>query len=404
MCHDATSRKSFVDLRQAFYWDGQRLLRIGLVFGYGLAYYRDILRGIRQFAEQKPDWIFTPLSPDNQSIQTLSSLKFDGLIAHVYSVELAEALIALRKPVVNVSGVLPEQPIYRVSVDHVLVGRMAADHLLDRGFRQFGYVGYPDRDFSLGRERGFREQLELANCEVVTFYEKDQSHPDPTGLWSWNTLLPDWLKSLRKPVAIFTSQDIQGVKVSEACRSAGLRVPDDVAILGVDDDDLLCEMTRPSMSSVALPSQRIGYEAASLLSRLMSGKRPSSRTMLLPPREVVVRQSTDVLCIEDQIVAAAIRYIRDHVHLPIRVSNVLKVIPVSRRSLERRFLATLGRGISQEIRRVHVDRAKSLLAGTELPMSQVARLSGFTEGRQLSVVFRQETGLTPTAYRRDHNG
>ena len=380
------------------------MLRIGLVFGYGLAYYRDILRGIKHYAEQKPDWIFTPLSPDSQSVQTLSSLKFDGLIAHVYSVELAEALIALRKPVVNVSGVLPEQPIYRVSVDHVLVGEMAAEHLLDRGFRQFGYVGYPDRDFSIGRESGFRERLKLAKCTLETFYESDQTHHDPTGLWSWNTQLPGWLKSLKKPVAVFTSQDIQGVKVSEACRSAHLRVPEDVGILGVDDDDLLCEMTRPSMSSVALPSERIGYEAASLLSRLMSGRRPSKKSTLLPPREVVARQSTDILCIEDHVVAAAIRYIRENVHQPIRVSNVLKVIPVSRRSLERKFLATLGRGISQEIRRGHIDRAKSLLAGTELPMSQVARLSGFTEGRQLSVVFRQETGQTPTAYRRYHNG
>ena len=136
----------------------------------------------------------------------------------------------------------------------------------------------------------------------------------------------------------------------------------------------------------------------------MSGRRPSKKSTLLPPREVVARQSTDILCIDDQVVAAAIRYIRENVHQPIRVSNVLKVIPVSRRSLERKFLVTLGRGISQEIRRGHIDRAKSLLAGTELPMSQVARLSGFTEGRQLSVVFRQETGQTPTAYRRYHNG
>lgn len=380
------------------------LQRIGLVFGYGLAYYRDILRGIKHFAEQRSDWIFTPLSPDSQSVQSLRSVKFDGLIAHVYSVELAEALIALRKPVVNVSGVLPEQPIYRVSVDHLLVGRMAAEHLLDRGFRHFGYVGYPDHDFSVGRESGFRESLAAAGCTLNTFYEKDLAEVDPTGLWSWNTELPAWLRSLKKPVAVFTSQDIQGVKVSEACRSAGLRVPEDVGILGVDDDDLLCEMTRPSMSSVALPSERIGYEAAFLLSRLMSRRKPLNRAMLLPPREVVARQSTDILCMEDQIVAAAIRYIRDHVHQPIRVANVLKVIPVSRRSLERRFLTTLGRGISQEIRRGHVERAKSLLVGTELPMSEVARLSGFTEGRQLSVVFRQETGQTPTAYRRRHNG
>ena len=273
-----------------------KLRRIGLVLGYGLAYYRDILRGIKRFAEQKPDWIFTPLAPDSQSVRSLDSLQFDGLIAHVYSEELAMALVKLRRPIVNVSGVLPEQPFPRVSVDHVLVGRMAAEHLLDRGFRHFGFVGYPDRDFSIGRERGFREQVEIAGCSVASFYESDMDELDPTGLWSWNPELPPWLESLPKPTAVFTSHDIQGVKVSEACRLAGLSVPEAIGILGVDDDDLLCEMTRPSMSSVALPSERIGFEAAALLDRLLRRSKPPKRPLLLPPREVVARQSTDILC------------------------------------------------------------------------------------------------------------
>jgi LacI family transcriptional regulator len=190
------------------------------------------------------------------------------------------------------------------------------------------------------------------------------------------------------------------VQVSEACQLADLRVPDDVAIVGVDDDDLLCELGRPSLSSVALPSEQIGAEAAALLERLLHGKPPPPGPILLPPREVVVRQSSDILAITDPDVAAAVRFIRNHGSRTIQVADVLEAVPVSRRGLEWWFRRIIRRGIWEEIRRVHLERGKTLLAGSELPMAEVARRAGFTDARQLSVVFRQETGLTPTAYRR----
>ena len=377
-------------------------IRIGLVFGYGLSYYRDIVRGIRAFAEARPLWSFTPIAPEPDALEVLHLLGLDGLIAHVFTHDLGEAILRLGKPSVNVSGVLPDLAMPRVMADHEQVGRLAAGHFLDRGLRHFGFLGYTTHAFSTGREAGFRSEAERAGCRVESYLSDDPLHPEPTGLWRWDDGLQRWLVGLSRPVGVLASHDIQGVQLSEACRRAGLRVPDEVALLGVDDDDLFCEVARPSLSSVALPGERIGFEAARMLEGLITGRdrHTSPRTLLLPSPGVVTRHSSDVLAIQDGDVAAAVRYIRAHALGPIGVPDVLDAVAVSRRSLERRFRSMLGRGLGEEIRRVRMEKAKGLLSGTEMPIAQVATNSGFSEAKHLSTAFRQEAGLTPTEYRR----
>lgn len=377
-------------------------VRIGLVFGYGLSYYRDIVRGVRAYAESRSHWSFTPIATEPEALGDLGPLDLDGLIAHVFTRELGEALLRLGRPVVNVSGVLPDLKIPRVMADHEQVGRLAAGHFLDRGLRHYGFFGYTDHAFSKGREAGFRRGIERAGFRVSSYLSDDPLHPEPTGLWRWDDGLQRWLIGLRRPVGVLASHDIQGVQLSEACRRAGLRVPDEVALLGVDDDDLFCELARPSLSSVALPGERIGYEAARMLEALLSGprRRTSNRPILLPSPGVVTRQSSDVLAIADEDVAAAVRFIRAHAHGPIGVADVLGAVAVSRRSLERRFRAALGRGLGEEIRRVRLEKARGLLSGTEMPIAQVATNSGFSETKHLSTVFRREAGVTPTEFRR----
>ncbi len=376
--------------------------RIGLVFGHGLGFYRDILRGIKSFAESRPHWVFTPIAPEPETLGTLRPLDFDGLIAQVTDREMARTLIAWRRPLVNVSGVLPDLPVSRVGVDHVEVGRLAAGHLLDRGLRHFGFLGYHGHAFSVGREAGFRGAVEAAGCPLATLLRRDAIRWETSGLWLWDREIPRWLAALPKPAGVFASHDLQGVQVSEACRRSGLRVPDDVAIVGVDDDDLLCEMARPPLSSVALPCGRIGSEAARLLDRLLAGprrQRPPTAVVLAPTR-VVTRASTDVLAIDDPDVVAAVRFIRARADEPIQVGDVARAATVSRRTLERRFRDAMGRSLWEEIRRTHMERARALLSGTDMTIGQVAAHAGFGESKQLSVVFREETGLTPTEFRR----
>jgi LacI family transcriptional regulator len=179
-----------------------------------------------------------------------------------------------------------------------------------------------------------------------------------------------------------------------------LRVPEDVALLGVDDDDLYCELARPPLSSVILPTERIGYEAAALLDRLLAGANPPAEPILIPPTGVPARRSTEVLAIQDREVVQAVRFIREYAHLPLRVTDVLREVPVGRRTLERRCHKALGWGLGEEIRRVHLERARSLLANTDLPMKTLAHEAGFSDFRQMAVLFRREMGMPPTAYRR----
>lgn len=378
------------------------LIRIGLVFGYELGFYRDILHGIKSFAAQRPHWVFTPLTADRRELESPAARSQDGFIAHIFTPVVGEVLRKRRRPVVNVSGVLPELPFPRVVIDHEAVGRMAATHLLERGLRHFAFLGYPRHAFSVGREAGFRAEVEKAGYQMTVFHDRKQSIGDPTKLWRWNEDLLAWLESLPKPVGLLTSHDNQGVQVSEYCRHLELSVPEEVAIVGVDNDDWLCDLARPALSSVALPCERIGHEAARMMEQILSGGRPAVPRLVLPPVRLVVRASSDIQALPDAEVAAAVRYIREHADRPIAVAELLAAVPASRRSLERRFRRYLQRGIWEEIRRAHLERAQMLLIDTELPMSVVAQQSGFSDSRQLSIVFRQETGDTPTHFRRLH--
>jgi len=367
---------------------------------HSLDFYRDILRGVKTFAVERPDWVFTPIAPESRAIELARPLRCDGYLAHVFTRPLAKVLLALRKPVVNVAGVLPELPLPRVVVDHAEVGRLAARHMLERGVRQFGFVGYSRHEFSVQRESGFREEVEASGYGVTTFHERTQSAQEPTGLWIWNQPLINWLGALPKPVGILASNDVQGAQVSEYCRQLRLLVPDQVAIVGVDDDDLLCELSRPSLSSIALPGERIGYEAALLLDKWLRGSLPRKTVVTLPPAGVVVRQSSDLLAVPDPYVSTAVRFIREHAHFEIHVKDVLREVAIARRALERRFRKWLQRSIADEIRRAHIERSKQLLLTTDLPMASVASMAGLPDGRQLSILFRRATGITPSAFRR----
>lgn len=236
---------------------------------------------------------------------------------------------------------------------------------------------------------------------MASYYETERRPFDPMGrLWAQDRAVARWVRGLPRPVGIFATNDIWGVQLAEVCLRADLRVPEDVAILGVDDDDLLCEFARPALSSIAVPAQRIGYEAAREVDRLLRGVQARSRPLLFPPLGVIARRSTDILAIEDGEVAASLRFIRQHAYQPIRVTDLLRVVPTSRRSLERRFRKVLGRSILDEIRRVHVERASQLLAQTDLTLNSIAERSGFTDAKRFSTVFRQMVGMTPSAYRR----
>lgn len=374
---------------------------IGLVFTHSYAYHRRVMRGIRHYVEERPQWLLTSLVPERQSLRVPGRFRPDGLITAMDTKQMVRSLSAWRRPVVDVSAVLSRLPFPRVRVDNVRVGQLAAAHFLERGLRHLGFVGPPDHLYAIERRAAFCQAVREAGRTVACYEGRAHLAFDVLGRRSdLDPAVARWLHDLPKPVGVFLPNDFWGVQVAEACRRAELRVPEDVALLGVDDDDLYCELTRPPLSSIILPTEQIGYQAAALLDRLLAGEKPPSESILLPPTGVATRRSTEVLAIDDPDIVAAVRYIREHAHLPLSVDDILQQVPTGRRTLERRCRKALGWGIGQEIRRTHLERARRLLAGTELPLKTVATQAGFADYHRLAVVFRQEFGLSPTAYRR----
>jgi LacI family transcriptional regulator len=275
---------------------------------------------------------------------------------------------------------------------------MAAEHLLDRGFRHLAYVGVAGRVWSRRRQEAFCERVREAGHEPLVY-----SPPRPRGGRSWGggqPALARWLRGLPRPAGIMACNDDRGREVLEASRDAGLHVPEELAVVGVDDDELLCELADPPLSSVALNAEPGGYRVAALLDAMMRGRVRGPRRLLVEPLHVVTRRSTDIEAQGDPEVAAALHFIHDRAAGPIGVADVVDHLMISRRALEIRFRKAVGRTLHAEIQRVRLERVRRLLHETDLPIPRVAEASGFTSASYLSQVFREALGTTPARYRR----
>jgi LacI family transcriptional regulator len=374
-------------------------VRIALLMRPDSGFYRGVLRGIKRYAQQQRNWVFG-MAARTQDLPTMLEVwKPAGVVAFVYVDEQVELLGELGIPLVSISNVDNRLAIPTVSVDDVAVGRTAAKYLIQRGFCQFGFVGFPRYLYSNEREQGFTEALIKEGYKPAIFH--DSHWPDAASVWGWTSQngIDQWLKDLPKPCALFAANDAISLRLSEICRQVNIRVPEEIALLGVDNDDLFCNLAHPQLSSVQIPLEQIGYETAWLLDQYIQGQPPEKSSIRLPPMNVQTRQSTDIKILEDPELAAAIQYIHDHAHEMISMDNVLDELQVSRRSLERKCRKALGRSPIQELIRVRVQLAQNLLSQTQLPIGRVAQQSGFTSAKQLSTMFHKKTGLTPTAYR-----
>jgi LacI family transcriptional regulator len=344
--------------------------------------------------------VFVQAEADPPSARDLRRLSPAGAIAYVCTRPLATAVRRFRGSVVNVCGALAGLPFPAVGIDNEAVGRTAADHFLGRGFKRFAFLGHGGFAFSTRREEGFACRLWETGYSVATYHAPGGEDFRPNGRpIGPSTRLGDWLQRLPKPCALFACNDIWGGYATEVCRRVGIAIPDELAVVGVDDDDLLCELARPRLSSVRVPSERIGFEAAAMLDRLLSGRKPPRVPTLLPPTGVAVRQSSDLLAIDDAAVKVMLGRIRQAGDVPVRVDDVVRELSVCRRSAERRFRSVVGRGIAAEIRRSRVERAKELLAETGLSVADVAARTGFASPQRFAVAFRRTEHMTPTAYR-----
>lgn len=375
---------------------------VGLVLPHSYSYYRRILRGIAHFAEARPHWRFVSVAPEIGPAARDMLRSVDAAIVGIASRRWCDFLLDTRARIVNIDCIEPGLPVCRVGVDNLLIGQMAAQHFVERGIQSFAFAGHPRFVYSNERETGFRDALARSGHAVASYHtQSDYDYDLLGGNCPLDRAVGDWLKSLPRPLGLFTASDLWAAQATEVCREIDLRVPDDVAILGVDDDDLYCAIARPQLSSVIVPAEAIGRRAAAVADRLMSRNVRLNRDILLPPPGISERRSTDVLAISDPLVVAAVRFVRENAHRSLRVSDVLREVQISRRSLELRVFHSLGITLGEEIRRTRLEYAKRLLMQTELPIAEVATRSGFTDFRHLAVTFRHKVHQTPSQFRRE---
>jgi LacI family transcriptional regulator len=360
---------------------------------------RSLLRGIANYARHHGPWAFywEPGGLEKAWPQ-LKSLGADGLILR--DVEKMDQVLAYGAPAVVVGHSRREIPgLANVITDSEAIGTMAAEHLLSCGFRQFAYCGVGNIPWSVLRGESFSRRL--AKAGYRTFFGPPAAAGKRSG-WQRQQALVEWLRALPKPLGVMACNDDRGEQVIEACKIAGLDVPDHVGVVGADNDELVCELSDPPLSSVMIHFERAGYESAEVLDCLMRGRRLRAKKILVPATHIVARRSTDFVAVGDPPVGAALRFIRDHAREVISVPDVAHAAGLSRRVLEKRFRHWLRRSVLREIRRVRVDQICRMLVETNESISQIGLALGYSGTEHLARYFRQERRMTPLAYRRKY--
>ncbi|MDZ7620249.1 MAG: XylR family transcriptional regulator [Patescibacteria group bacterium] len=409
----------------------ERQRNIALIVYPYAGYDRALLRGIASYARHHGPWVFH-LSGDSpglpfpqfeavsvpgvqavggagQPSKTLFSILaewgVDGVIGRIQSRQLADQFLKAGLPVIAMDTSLdvcsPGQPRTRIPdlrPDSHLLGRLGAEHFIERGFHHFAFCGYAGRRWSDERHAGFAQRLAEA-CFDCRVYEPPRS----PSRQAWNRerpILQKWLASLPRPIGILAANDIRGRQVLETCHLVGAGVPNEVAVLGVDNDVMMCELGDPPLSSIALRAEAAGWAAAALLDDMMTTGHAATQEIVVEPIGIVTRRSTDVIAVDDPAVAAAMKFIRKNARFPIGVDDVAAHSGLSRRTLQVRFQKALGHPIREEIQRARLALARQMLLETDMPVWKVAQTAGFNSLSYLERVFRRATGISLARYRR----
>jgi LacI family transcriptional regulator len=380
-----------------------RPLKVALLVETSNAYARGLLSGVKDFIRSHRPWN-VHLSEHGRGDRPpvwLADWDGDGVLARVENKQIARGVANLRVPVVDLSShrYLPGAPV--VTTDNELIARLAFEHFSERGFRHFAYCGDDRFPWSIARGGFFDEFVRQAGLTCEHYAAPVEFGPDSD---AETDTIAGWLRSLPQPAAVFACYDARGQQLLDACRRAALVVPDQIAVLGADNDHLLCELSPPPLSSVILDTHRTGWEAADLLARLMEGGAPTAEVHRIPPLGICTRQSTDTHAVGDPQIARVLHVIREQACSGLTVSELLKRCPMSRRVLEQRMKELLGRSPHEEITRLQIRRVQDLLLGTKLTLEEIAGRSGFRNAQYLSVAFKRETGLPPREYRATHEG
>jgi LacI family transcriptional regulator len=362
---------------------------------------RQIVQGIGDYARQGHRW--QPIIPwaDLDRWSLPEGMKVDGVIAFPQTRDEIDFLRGLKGPVVCVGPHFSEVQLPRVDWDDGLAGELAVRHVVGSGLKRIAFVG---ANFRLNYVAGRRDGALRAAAEHGLELETLDLEPGGHQAGKEASLVRNavrWLKGLKPPFGVVADTDLTGFELLHALQAAGIRVPEEAAVISIGGDNVLCPFCDPALSSVELPGEEVGYEASHLLDRLMAREKAATEVRV-PPLRVMARRSSDLVATDDEMVALALRLICDHAVEGIGVGEVVAAIPLSRRPLELRFKKVTGRTLQKEIWRIRIERAKELLVETDLSVAEISDRCGFSEPQRMTEVFGRELGVAPGVFRQSH--
>ena len=370
-----------------------------LIEGHG-QFQRGMLLGIRRYAAEHANLVFRFSSPEAFSLGALADWPWDGVLlqAEAPARTLAQRLRHIRQPVVSLSDSRSVAPWPCVSLDNKRTGELAAEYFMGKQVRQCAFAGMELESLSFAaiRHESFTAALERKNVPCKLLRVDAGIHGEVSG----ETAIARWLRNCPKPVAVFAANDSVAFALASICAIHRLRIPDEVMILGVDNDEMLCELSHPPLSSIAVPAEEIGYRAATLLAECLAGKVTDPPSLILPPRCVVTRRSTEIYLTDDPLVRQAQRLMGEGLAQRVNIKQVAQELHISRRLLERRFQGELGQTPHEHLLELRVGRAQSLLQLTDKSLAQIARECGFRDASAFTLAFRRQTGKVPSACRK----
>jgi len=374
--------------------------RVALLVETSLSAGQDILMGVGRYVREHGNWSIyaQPHDLSQPPPKWFENWDGDGIIARLQNDHILGAVKDKGVPVVDVLGVRDQPKIPLVHVNNRAISVMAAEHLLDRGFRNFAFFGLKNEYWSSERQLGFSEYLGSKgfNCSELMFSRRDLNHI------SWDNLVEkvaEWIADLPQPAGVMLCSDVRGLLLQEACLHAGCVIGRDIALIGVGNDRTLCELSAPRLSSVDANHTEVGYEAAALLDKMISGEKPPADPILIDPLFVGIRTSTDFLAVDDMAVAKAMHYIRNHCAESLRLDSIARYAGLSRSVLQRRFRLLLDRTVLEEITAARIHKAIDLLRRTDLSVESISYKCGFGSAQNMGRVFNKQLNKSPKHYR-----
>lgn len=383
------------------------MIKIILLSDFSEEYNKNLLRGITRYSKDHGPWTFCKMPTYyretlgmNGILKWAQEWDANGIIGQFYNGEEVEKFTEAKIPVIAQDFKERFTDIPNITGAYRETGALGADYFLKKGFKNFAFYGFGNIVWSRERAEGFEERIQEAGFDVHYYEHKDTRGVD---LWYYKpSALSDWLKSLPKPIALMACDDNQGHHITEAARHAGIRIPDELAVLGVDNDEMICDLSDPPLSSIELDSEKSGYEAARLMEQMIEDQVCYADDIVVNATQVVTRHSTDIFASKDKYIVSALKYIHGNLDKNLKVDQVLKEVPLSRRSLEKRFIMTTGYPVYEYIYNQRIEKFTQKLLETDMTIFEIALDLGLSDSKNIARQFKQIKGVTPMEYRKQH--